>query len=161
MVEASNRRNLEEIRRTVEASLRSMGDGADRAPLAPTESGAHAEDNATRSSGNNGEQPNAPADFIAAERIEKIGNASARAITEACETTATDIEKTGQLAVDVAAAIMKEANELAAGLRDKGDRMSEHLKEFAQLAKRVSITMRETRNEVASPTTNEEQHAGR
>jgi len=83
-----------------------------------------------------------------AERIERIGEVSALAIMEACETTATDIEQTGQAAVDFAAEIMDEAKELAAGLRAKGTKMTEHLKEFAQLAKKVSITMRDTRKEV-------------
>ena|SRR5947208_1542346 len=146
MVEASNRRSLEEIRRTVEASLR----GGDKVPLAPGEQEGIQTEEQTAFTPKN-EQPSGSTDFVAADRIEKIGNASARAIMEACETTATDIEQTGQLAVDVATAIMKEAKELAEGLREKGDRMSEHLKEFAQLAKRVSVTMRETRNEVANP----------
>jgi hypothetical protein len=152
MVETSNRRNLEEIRRTVEASLRSSGNGSDKLPLALGEhERIQAEHQTAITPSDKNEQTGGSTDFVAADRIERIGNASARAITEACETTATDIEQTGQLAVDVAAEIMKEAKELAAGLREKGDRMSEHLKEFAQLAKRVSVTMRETRNEVASP----------
>ena len=41
MVDGTNRRNLEDIKRTVEASLRAYGDareGADRVSLVPTES---------------------------------------------------------------------------------------------------------------------------
>jgi hypothetical protein len=157
MVDGTNRRNLEDIKRTVEASLRAYGDareGADRVSLVPTESAPdNAEQQAPNSHGesNHKQQTNGAERFVAADRIEKIGDASARAIMEACETTARDIEQTGQLAVDIAAAIMHEAKELAAGLRAKGDRMGEHLKEFAHLAKKVSMSMRDTRDEVTSP----------
>ena len=95
----------------------------------------------------NGELPN----ITAADRIERIGNVSARAITEACETTARDIEQAGKSAVDIAAEIMREAEELSKGLRDNGKRISEHLQEFALLARRVSTTMRDTRAEVLNP----------
>jgi vacuolar-type H+-ATPase subunit H len=87
----------------------------------------------------------------AADRIEKIGTISARAIMEACETTAKDIEHAGQSAVDIAAEIMNEARQLAAGLRQNGRKISEHLQEFAVLARKVSTTMRDTRAEVLNP----------
>jgi hypothetical protein len=89
--------------------------------------------------------------ITAAERIERIGNVSARAITEACETTARDIEQAGKSAVEIAAEIMREAEELSNGLRNNGKRISEHLQEFATLARRVSTTMRDTRAEVLNP----------
>ena len=160
VVDGTNRRNLEEIKRSVEASLRGYEEtreGGDRVPLAPTEpaSGSTEEqDQNPQRAGEAGKQMNGSNGFPAADRIEKIGDASARAILEACESTARDIEETGQLAVEIAAAIMSEAKEIASGLRSKGDRMSEHLKEFAQLAKKVSITMRDTREEVRNPAAN-------
>jgi hypothetical protein len=85
--------------------------------------------------------------ITAAERIDKIGDMSALAIAEASETTASDIEQAGQAAVEIAAAIMKEAQQLAAGLRANGRKMSEHLQEFAVLARKVSTAMRDTRPE--------------
>jgi len=88
--------------------------------------------------------------ITAAERIDKIGNMSALAIAEASETTANDIEQAGQAAVEIAAEIMKEAQQLAAGLRANGKKMSEYLQEFGVLAKKVSTAMRDTRAEVLS-----------
>src|SRR5207244_13651910 len=52
------------------------------------------------------------AGITAAERIDKIGNMSALAIMEASETTAKDIEEAGQAALDIAADLMKEAQQL-------------------------------------------------
>jgi hypothetical protein len=93
---------------------------------------------------NGGEVP----EITAAEPIDKIGNASALAIVEASETTARDIEEAGQAAVNIASDIMAEAQQLAAELRANGKKMSEHLKEFAMLANKVSTAMRNTRAEV-------------
>jgi putative cell wall-binding protein len=87
-------------------------------------------------------------EITVAERIDKIGNMSALAIGEMSEMTARDIEEAGQAAVDIAADIMKEAQQLAAELRANGKKMSEHLREFAVLAKRVSIAMRDTQADV-------------
>ena len=87
-------------------------------------------------------------EITVAERIDKIGNMSALAIGEASEMTARDIEEAGQAAVDIAADIMKEAQQLAAQLRANGKKMSEHLREFAVLAKRVSTAMRDTQADV-------------
>jgi hypothetical protein len=56
----------------------------------------------------------------------------------------------GQAAVEIAAEIMKEAQQLAAGLRANGRKMSEHLQEFGVLANKVSTAMRDTRAEVLS-----------
>jgi hypothetical protein len=86
-----------------------------------------------------------PPQITGVERIDKIGSVSALAIMEACETTAKDIEEAGQAAADMAADIMKEAQQLATELRANGKKMSEHLQEFAALAKRVSTAMRDTR----------------
>ena len=44
-------------------------------------------------------------EITAGERIDDIGNMSALAIVEACETTARDIEEAGQTAVSIAADI--------------------------------------------------------
>jgi hypothetical protein len=43
---------------------------------------------------------------------------------------------------------MKEAQQLAAELRANGKKMSEHLQEFAALARKVSTAMRDTRADV-------------
>jgi hypothetical protein len=87
-------------------------------------------------------------EITAGERIDKIGNMSALAIVEATETTAKDIEEAAQAAVDIAAEIMDEAQQLAGELRVNGKKISEHLRGFAMLAKRVSTAMRDTRAEV-------------
>jgi vacuolar-type H+-ATPase subunit H len=93
-------------------------------------------------------------EITAAERIDKIGNMSALAIIEASETTAKDIEEAGQAAVDIAADIMMEAQQLATELRENGKKMSEHLREFAVLARKVSTAMRDTRADVLNPSDN-------
>ncbi len=90
-------------------------------------------------------------DITAAERIDKIGNMSALAIIEASEMTAKDIEAAAQAAVDITADIMEEARQLATELRANGKKMSEHLKEFAALANKVSTAMRNTRAEMLNP----------
>jgi hypothetical protein len=87
-------------------------------------------------------------EITAGEQIDKVGNFSALAIIEASETTAKDIEEAGQAAVNIANDIMAEAQQLAAELRANGNKMSEHLKEFARLAEKVSTAMRNTRAEV-------------
>jgi hypothetical protein len=96
-------------------------------------------------------QPSEPPKLTAAERIEKIGTVAARAITETCESAANDIEQAGHFAVEIAADIMREAEQLAEGLRANGKQISEHLHEFAMLARKVSTTMRDTRAEVLNP----------
>ena len=101
--------------------------------------------------GNGANGGDAMPDITAAERIDKIGNISALAIMEAGETTAKDIEAAAQAAVDIAADVMEEARQLATELRANGKKMSEHLKEFAALASRVSTAMRNTRAEVLNP----------
>src|SRR6266852_4231084 len=90
-------------------------------------------------------------EITAAQRIDKIGNMSALAIIEASETTARDIEAAAQAAVDIAADIMKEAQQLASELRASGNKIGERLREFATLAKKVSTAMRDTRAKVLSP----------
>jgi hypothetical protein len=90
-------------------------------------------------------------EITAAERIDKIGNMTALAMIEASQTTAKDIEEVGQAVVDLAAEIMEEAQQLATELRVNGKKLSEHLKEFATLANRVSTAMRNTRAEVLNP----------
>ena len=88
--------------------------------------------------------------IAAPEPIDKIGGI-ASAMAEVSETTAREIEQTGQAAVEIAAEIMKEAQHLAADLRANGKKMSERLREFAILAKKVSNAMRDTRAELISP----------
>ena len=117
-------RNFSQVERGIEQALRNF---------------AHAEVNGSE----------LPA-ITAAEGIDKIGNMSALGIAEASETTANDIEQAGQAAVEIAAEIVKEAQQLAAGLRGNGRKMSEHLQEFAVITKKVSTAMRNTRAEVLS-----------
>jgi hypothetical protein len=50
--------------------------------------------------------------------------------------------------MNIANDIMAEAQQLAAKLRVNGKKMSQHLKEFARLAEKVSTAMRNTRAEV-------------
>src|SRR5207248_5473432 len=80
-------RNFSQVERGIEQALRNF---------------AHAEVNSSE----------LPA-INAAEGIDK-GNISALAIAEASETTANDIEQAGQAAVEIAAEIVKEAQQLAA-----------------------------------------------
>jgi len=103
--------------------------------------------NFTRGVGNG----NRPPAITAHEPIDKIGKISALAIAEVGETTASEIEQAGQAAVEIAAEIMKEAQQLAADLRAGGRKMSERLQDFAMLAKKVSTAMRDTRAGVISP----------
>src|SRR5260370_4977691 len=63
-------------------------------------------------------------EITAGERIDKIGNMSALAIIEACETTAKDIEEAGQAAVDIPAEIMDEPRQLARRLRATRSRIT-------------------------------------
>ena len=83
-----------------------------------------------------------------AERIEKIGNVSALAVVQASETTAKDIKAVAQTAVDLAAAIMNEADQLAANVQGRARKMSEYLREFSSVAQKVSTAMRSVRAEV-------------
>src|SRR5260370_33107943 len=69
-------------------------------------------------------------EITAAERIDKIGNMSALVIIEASETTAKDIEAAAQAAVDIAADIMKEAQQLASEVRASGYKIGEALRDF-------------------------------
>jgi hypothetical protein len=85
-----------------------------------------------------------------AERIEKIGNVSALAVVQASETTAKDIKAVAQTAVDLAAEIMNEADQLAADVQRRAQKMSERLREFSSLAQKVSTAMRGVRAEVLS-----------
>src|SRR6266498_1027996 len=119
-------RQLDQVERGVEEALRNFaGNGANGSGAVP--------------------------EITAAERIDKIGKISALAIIEASETTAKDIEEAAQAAVDIAADIMQEAQQLATEVRANGKKMGEHLKEFATLANKVSTAMRNTRAEVLNP----------
>ncbi len=97
------------------------------------------------------ENGNRPPAIAAPEPFDKIGDMSALAIAEVSETTASEIEHTGQAAVEIAGEIMKEAQQLAADLRASGKKMNERLREFAMLAEKVSTAMRGTRAAVISP----------
>jgi vacuolar-type H+-ATPase subunit H len=119
-------RQLDQVERGIEEALRNFtGNGAN----------------------GGGEVP----EITAGERIDKIGNVSAAAIVEASETAARDIEAAAQAALDIAADILKEAQQLATELRANGKKMGEHLKEFAALATKVSTAMRNTRAVVLNP----------
>ena len=80
--------------------------------------------------------------MLPSERIERVGTVSGRAVIEASETVAKDIEQAGQSAMEVAVDMMREAEELAKDLRSSGKRMSALLQEFALLSKKVSTAMR-------------------
>jgi hypothetical protein len=80
--------------------------------------------------------------MLPAERIERVGTVSGRAVIEACETVSKDIEQAGQSAMEIAVDMMREAEELAKELRATGKRMSARLQEFALLSKKVSTAMR-------------------
>jgi hypothetical protein len=104
---------------------------------------------ALRNFAGNGSRAAGPADDITAgERIDNIGNLTALAIIDASERTAKDIEEAAQAAVSIANDIMAEAQQLATELRANGQKISEHLKDFALLANKVSTAMRNTRAEV-------------
>ena len=119
-------RQLAQVERGIEEALRNFtGNGAD----------------------SGGEVPS----ITSGERIDKIGNLTAAAIIEASETTARDIEAAAQAAVDIAADILREAQQLANELRANGKKMGDHLKEFATLANKVSTAMRNTRAEALNP----------
>src|SRR5262249_44172973 len=89
-----------------------------------------------------------PPAIAAHEPVDKM---SALAIAEVGETTASEIEQTGQAAVEIAAEIMKEAQQLATDLRASGKKMSKRLQGVAMLGKKVSTAMRDTRAGVISP----------
>jgi vacuolar-type H+-ATPase subunit H len=116
--------NFNQVERDVEEALRNFANGG----------------------ANDGEMP----EITAGERIDRIGSMSALGIVEASEMTAKDIEEAGQAAVNIAADIMKEAQQLAAELRANGKKMSEHLQKFAALARKVSTAMRDTRGDVSN-----------
>src|SRR5205085_8783511 len=94
---------------------------------------------------------NEPSEPTAMDRLDKIGNMSALAIVETSELTARDITGAAEAAVAVATELMREAEQLASDLRANGQKISEHLREFAMFAKKVSTAMRDTRTEVLNP----------
>jgi len=98
--------------------------------------------------GNGSSIDGAEGEIMAGDRIDKIGNLTALAIVETSDRTAKDIEEAAQAAVSIANDIMAEAQQLATELRANGKRISEHLKDFALLANKVSTAMRNTRSEV-------------
>jgi len=98
--------------------------------------------------GNGSSIDGAEGEIMAGDRIDKIGNLTALAIVETSDRTAKDIEEVAQAAVSIADDIMAEAQQLATELRANGKRISEHLKDFALLANKVSTAMRNTRSEV-------------
>ena len=98
--------------------------------------------------GNGSSIEGAVTEITAGDRIDNIGNLTALAIIEASERTAKDIEGAAQSALSIANDIMTEAQQLATELRANGKKISEHLKDFALLANKVSTAMRNTRAEV-------------
>jgi hypothetical protein len=79
-----------------------------------------------------------------AEQTERIGTDSTRAMINAYEMAARDVEQAGQSAVQIAADMKREAQQLAKELRASGKKISERLQEFAIVAKKVSTAMRGT-----------------
>jgi phage-related tail protein len=87
-------------------------------------------------------------EITAVDRIDQMGNSTARAVIEASDSTARDIEEAAQTVVGIANDLLAEAQQLATELRANGNKIGEHLKEFANLANKVSTAMRNTRAEV-------------
>lgn len=78
----------------------------------------------------------------------QVGNLSAEALQQSIEATADDVTAAGRAVVEVAADIMREATEIADGIRRCGAAFAQHVMEFATLAQQVSDTMRSTRGHV-------------
>lgn len=78
----------------------------------------------------------------------QIGDLSADALSRSIEATANDVLAAGRAVTDVAADIMREATELAAGISRCGVAFAAHVTQFATLAQQVSDTMRSTRQHV-------------
>lgn len=77
-----------------------------------------------------------------------VGNLSADALQASITRTADEVTAAGQSVLDVATDIMREATELAGGIRRCGQAFAEHVTQFASLAQQVSDTMRSTRAHV-------------
>ena len=115
--------SLKQVERGIEEALRNFaGQGANSSGEVPEITALHASD--------------------------RVGNMSALAIVEASDSTARDIEEAAETVVGIANDLMAEAQHLATQLRANGHKISEHLKEFANLANKVSTAMRNTRVEV-------------
>lgn len=77
-----------------------------------------------------------------------VGVLSADALARSIDATADDVLSAGRSVVDVAADIMREATELADGIKRCGAAFAEHVTQFADLAQQVTDTMRSTRSRV-------------
>lgn len=78
----------------------------------------------------------------------QVGDLSADALSRSIAATADDVTAAGKAVVEVATDIMREATELADGIRRCGAAFASHVTEFARLAQTVSDTMRSTRQHV-------------
>jgi hypothetical protein len=83
-----------------------------------------------------------------AQGHKQIGALSADALVASINSTADDVSGAGKAVVEIATQIMREAEELSAGIRRCGVAFAGHIQEFAQLAQQVSDTMRSTRTHV-------------
>ena len=135
MDQLTKSRTLDDIYRGVDTALRDFG---------KTTNGNTGSDTAELTNGNGA------ADAGFAGRLEKIGKVSALAVVQASEATAKDIRAAAQTAVDLAAAIMEQADHLAADVQGRAQKISECLREFGSVTQRVSAAMRDVRGEVLS-----------
>jgi len=73
-----------------------------------------------------------------------------RELTDACDTTATEIQKTGEDVLHIANGIAAETAALAELLRKHGAAISNHVEEFTAQTKRISDVMRDVRADLSA-----------
>jgi len=77
---------------------------------------------------------------------------AARLIRRACNTSAADIQKTGETVMQIADAIFAETKALADMLRKHGTRISSRVEEFTAMTQQVTARMEAVRNDVVGMT---------
>jgi hypothetical protein len=77
---------------------------------------------------------------------------AARLIRRACNTSAADIQKTGETVMQIADAIFAETKALADMLRKHGSRISSRIEEFTAVTQQVTARMEAVRNDVVGMT---------
>ena len=85
----------------------------------------------------------------AADRIAMIGQLSGQALTEACNTAADRIVAAAEAVTAAAESVMREASELAAMLRARGEQMAAHVDTFAAMTRSVAVTMEAVKQDVS------------
>jgi hypothetical protein len=120
--------DLEGVRRNMEQILSSQNGGLDK-PLMPASNGRPAESTPTDAS---------------------MAMVAVRELAEACDTAATEIQKTGEDIVHVANGIAAEAAALAELLRKHGAAISNRIQEFTVKTTRISEVMRDVRADLGT-----------